>query len=157
MFGIGMPELLLILAIALIVIGPKKLPDIARALGKAMGEFKKATSELKESMEIDQQLTDVKNSFNQLDQDFKRNINKSEKKNESVEKRENPMESQRVPGSEAIEGAEEKRNHINLTDSVDPYGHQEFTIVNDDKKTSHETEKSNHDINSDQQDFFKNE
>jgi TatA/E family protein of Tat protein translocase len=43
MFGIGMPELLLILALALIVLGPKKLPELARALGKGMAEFRRAT------------------------------------------------------------------------------------------------------------------
>ncbi|MGM0642639.1 MAG: twin-arginine translocase TatA/TatE family subunit, partial [Thermodesulfobacteriota bacterium] len=43
MFGLGMPEILLILALALIVIGPKRLPDLAKTLGKAMGEFKRAT------------------------------------------------------------------------------------------------------------------
>jgi Tat protein translocase TatB subunit len=48
MFGIGMPELLLILAVALIVLGPKKLPDLARALGKGMAEFRRATDELKD-------------------------------------------------------------------------------------------------------------
>jgi TatA/E family protein of Tat protein translocase len=48
MFGIGMPELLLILAVALIVLGPKKLPELARALGKGMAEFRRATDELKE-------------------------------------------------------------------------------------------------------------
>lgn len=47
MFGIGMPELLLILALALIVIGPKKLPDIARAMGRGLAEFKRATDEMK--------------------------------------------------------------------------------------------------------------
>ena len=45
MFGIGLPELIIIMVIALIVIGPNKLPDAARALGKGMREFKKATSE----------------------------------------------------------------------------------------------------------------
>lgn len=49
MFGIGMPELLLILALALIVIGPKKLPDIAKALGRGLAEFKRATDEMKNS------------------------------------------------------------------------------------------------------------
>lgn len=47
MFGIGMPELLLILALALIIIGPKKLPDIAKAMGRGLAEFKRATDEMK--------------------------------------------------------------------------------------------------------------
>ena len=66
MFGIGMPEMLLILAIALIVIGPKKLPDLARSLGKAMGEFKKATSELKDSIQLDSELKDVNAAFKDI-------------------------------------------------------------------------------------------
>jgi sec-independent protein translocase protein TatB len=69
MFGIGMPEMILILAVALIVIGPKKLPDLAKSLGKAMGEFKKATSDLKESMQIDTELRDVKTAFDELGKD----------------------------------------------------------------------------------------
>ncbi len=71
MFGIGMPEMFLILAIALIVIGPKKLPDLAKSLGRAFGEFKKATAELKETMELDTDFTDIKNTFEDIDDHIK--------------------------------------------------------------------------------------
>ncbi len=74
MFGIGMPEMLLILAIALIVIGPKKLPDLAKSLGRAFAEFKRATSELKESFEIDSELKDIKTTFNDMSNEIKEAI-----------------------------------------------------------------------------------
>ncbi len=45
MFGLGLPELLLILVIGLIFFGPGKLPDIGKALGKSMREFKQAVNE----------------------------------------------------------------------------------------------------------------
>jgi sec-independent protein translocase protein TatB len=51
MFGIGLPELILIMAVALVVVGPEKLPELARALGKGIVELKKAASSLKESFE----------------------------------------------------------------------------------------------------------
>lgn len=60
MFGIGMPELLLILAVALIVIGPKKLPDIARALGRGLAEFRRATDDLKHSINVESQVSDTR-------------------------------------------------------------------------------------------------
>lgn len=51
MFGIGLPELILIMAVALIVVGPDKLPELARSLGKGIVELKKAASSLKESFD----------------------------------------------------------------------------------------------------------
>lgn len=74
MFGIGMPELILILAIALIVIGPKKLPDLAKSLGRAMREFKKATSELKGSLELESEIKEVKGTFEDIQSDIKHSV-----------------------------------------------------------------------------------
>lgn len=53
MFGIGMTEMLIIAALALIVLGPKKLPDLARSLGRGFAEFKRATNELKSTIEME--------------------------------------------------------------------------------------------------------
>lgn len=64
MFNIGFPELLIIVAIALIVFGPNKLPELAKAFGRAMREFKKATEEVKESFEAEtKDLAELKSTF----------------------------------------------------------------------------------------------
>jgi TatA/E family protein of Tat protein translocase len=52
MFGsIGMPELVIILVIALIIFGPRKLPELGRSLGKSIGEFKRASNELRHTLD----------------------------------------------------------------------------------------------------------
>ncbi len=52
MFGIGVPELILILIIGLVVFGPGKLPEVGRAVGKSIREFKKATTAVTEELEV---------------------------------------------------------------------------------------------------------
>ena len=66
MFGIGMPELLLILAVALIVLGPKKLPELARSLGKGLAELKKSTEELKGSLNVGDEFKDVQKDLSNI-------------------------------------------------------------------------------------------
>jgi TatA/E family protein of Tat protein translocase len=61
MFGIGMTELLVILGLALLLIGPKKLPQLAKSLGKTLGELRKATDDLKET--ISEEIEPIKNEI----------------------------------------------------------------------------------------------
>jgi TatA/E family protein of Tat protein translocase len=75
MFGsIGLPELLLILAIALLVFGPKKLPEVGRSLGKAMREFKKSTDEIKDKFEEQIRADEFKN----IQDDIKKDLSEDE-------------------------------------------------------------------------------
>jgi sec-independent protein translocase protein TatA len=71
MFGsLGMPELIVIFVIALVVFGPRKLPELGRSLGRGIAEFKKATNELQNTLEqeinADEQRTKAATSTAQL-------------------------------------------------------------------------------------------
>jgi TatA/E family protein of Tat protein translocase len=77
MFGMGMPEILLILAIALIVLGPKKLPEIAKALGRGIAEFKKATQDFKEGLDVDDDLKEARNTMREIKGDIEQGIRTS--------------------------------------------------------------------------------
>ena len=61
MFGLGFPELILIFVVALLVFGPKKLPDLGKSIGRAMAEFKKAQQDLQDS--IQSEMKDVEKSI----------------------------------------------------------------------------------------------
>jgi len=75
MFNIGLPELLIIVAIALIVFGPNKLPELAKAFGKAMREFKRATEEVKESFEAQtKDLEELKSTLAEGKENFLANL-----------------------------------------------------------------------------------
>lgn len=54
MFGIGPMELVLILVVALLVLGPKRMPELARTLGKGLGEFRRASNDLRQSLALDE-------------------------------------------------------------------------------------------------------
>jgi sec-independent protein translocase protein TatA len=73
MFGLGIPELIVIFIIALVVFGPKKLPELGKSIGRAMAEFKKASEEFQESVrtemrEVEREAS-VKEDIKRIEQD----------------------------------------------------------------------------------------
>ncbi|HUI44880.1 MAG TPA: TatA/E family twin arginine-targeting protein translocase [Nitrospirota bacterium] len=100
MFGLGFPELLLIFVIALIVFGPKKLPEIGRSIGRALAEFKRASEEFQESMKAEMkevektaQLDEIKKIGQELTPDETKQASAPEtapmEQNKEKEKKEN--------------------------------------------------------------------
>ena len=66
MFGsIGMPELIIIFTIALIIFGPRKLPELGRSLGRSLSEFKKASNELRNTLEEEIRVEDQRSAERQ--------------------------------------------------------------------------------------------
>jgi sec-independent protein translocase protein TatB len=84
MFGIGGQELILILVIALVVLGPKKLPDLAKSLGRAMGEFQRASQDLKREIELAGEQSEKRASTKQEE-----SVTSESVVNEAVQKTEN--------------------------------------------------------------------
>ena len=66
MFGsIGMPELIIIMVIALIIFGPRKLPELGRSLGRSLQEFKRASNELKSTLDEEIRIEDERSTQRQ--------------------------------------------------------------------------------------------
>jgi len=109
MFGIGTPEIIIIVVVALLVFGPKRLPDIGKSLGKGLREFKKATSEFKDQMNnpMDDK-TDGKNDTAEVHEnkqlDSRQNINPLENPLSSAKNKYN-----RVTAKKTVKTASIKR------------------------------------------------
>lgn len=68
MFGLGGSEVLLIFVLALLVFGPRKLPEIGRTIGRTLAEFRKATQDFRVSLEREVDLEEVKNTRREIEQ-----------------------------------------------------------------------------------------
>jgi len=101
MLGIGMQELIVIAVIALIVIGPEKLPGLAKTLGRVFGELKKATNEFKETIEVESKMSDVKKAFDGINE--KEIVDKAETVSE--------LENLETPAETPVDEPDDKSNN----------------------------------------------
>ncbi len=106
MFGsIGFPELMLILTIALLVFGPKKLPEVGRSIGKALREFRRTSDEIKEKIEEEIQASEFR--------DIKKDIDSvTNFKFDTSSEPENPYEHVESTPPEPTEPAEDKTSPV---------------------------------------------
>ena len=93
MFGIGLPEMIVIFAVALIVVGPDKLPDLAKSLAKGLMEMKKTVNQLKENLsDEDDTLNEVQRELKQTAADLKERVLDNETQTWSQKAIESPGE-----------------------------------------------------------------
>jgi len=91
MFGIGLPELIVIAIIALLVVGPKKLPELAKSLGKGLTEFKRAAEDVTENIKDTLKPDDVKKEVD----DFKNSLLFGKKDDQEDHKQSSPDEDEK--------------------------------------------------------------
>lgn len=100
MFGsIGVPELIVIFIIALLVFGPKKLPEVGKSVGRAIREFKKASDELRSKVEEEINASEIKSEINDVKSnltEFKDDLNQFQDNLKKDLKTDEPGEGQKV-------------------------------------------------------------
>jgi sec-independent protein translocase protein TatB len=109
MFGIGSTELLIILVVALIVIGPSKLPEIAKTLGRAMAEFRRVSSDVKRTIEMEVEKEEEKTRYQA--EETKKTLTGEETTLQDEEKNDGQEE-------HVLEGGDLEENKINRNDDV---------------------------------------
>ena len=111
MFGIGFNEVIIILVLALIIIGPKKLPDIAKALGKGYREFRRAFDDVKSEFDLD---IDDDKTYDEI-----RKVGKNNKEDKKTEDTKNILESEQKEIIDKEEDKDINENKVLSEEKVD--------------------------------------
>jgi len=114
-----MPEVILILAVGLIVIGPKKLPELAKSLGKGIVEFKRATQDFRDTINVENEVEDLRDTVGAIKSDIKHQITD---KPESSKNKPQKNESTNVSNNA------DTTVHLKDNDSQDTSSHTDATV-----------------------------
>jgi len=79
MFNLGMPELIIIFIVALLVFGPKKLPELGKSLGRAMGEFRRTSQEIRDSLESEVETSKIKEELLEQQKEVQQSLTEASK------------------------------------------------------------------------------
>jgi TatA/E family protein of Tat protein translocase len=126
---LGFSEMLMIFVIALLVFGPKKLPELGKSLGKGIREFKKATDELKSNWEdhvkdIAEPINDMKRDIHNMGQSIKTDVyNQLEKSVETAQPKELPAPAETAAAAATATNIESHEANAHPTDSNTPKEH----------------------------------
>jgi len=77
MFNLGMPELIVIFIVALLIFGPKKLPELGKSLGRAIGEFKRTSQEVRDSLETEIETDKIKEDLLKEQKEIQESLNEA--------------------------------------------------------------------------------
>lgn len=120
MFSLGTTEILVILVVALLVIGPSKLPDVARTLGKGMAEFRRMSSDVKKTVDLETKLSDLDRQEKDKEADTAVGPGTGEESRENGQAEPPSEESPQKSGNEAhgeTSGEDENRERSGSDDS----------------------------------------
>jgi sec-independent protein translocase protein TatB len=109
MFGMGMPEVILILAVGLIVIGPKKLPELAKSLGKGIVEFKRATQEFRDTIDVKDEVNEFRDTVDTIKTDIKEQL--TDKPKQSTQLSEKDADSKNATKPITVNETQEANRH----------------------------------------------
>jgi sec-independent protein translocase protein TatB len=105
MFGIGTTELLIVLVVALIVLGPKKLPEIARTLGKGLAEFKRVSNDVHRTINLEVEREDMSQRKKEAEKELFGDKGEDKKKAADTAAEGTPDAGQAAPGETGAEPA----------------------------------------------------
>jgi sec-independent protein translocase protein TatB len=139
MFGIGTTEIVVILVVALLVLGPKKLPEIAKSLGKTLGEFRRVTTDVKRTIEMEADQEEDVRARKRIKREMAGKASKED--SPSDDKVSSPSQDRESPQPEAEKSSrpEDRQNASSKLDEKDPY--PEAKVVEESQDIEPEPEK----------------